>query len=81
MALGALSGAKVATGLNLSHQHEGHTLAPSTISGAREEAERLLIEAALKKNNRNVAVTARELKVTRETLYQKMKKYRVAPEG
>jgi len=51
------------------------------ISGAREEAERQLIEAALKKNNRNVAATARELKITRETLYQKMKKYRVAPEG
>jgi DNA-binding NtrC family response regulator len=79
--LGALFGAKLTTGLNLSHQAEGHALAPSTISGAREHAERQLIEAALKKNNRNVAATARELKITRETLYQKMKKYRLPPEG
>jgi hypothetical protein len=45
--------------------------------GAREQAEREVIEAALKKNNRNVAAAAREFKVTRETLYQKMKKYRL----
>lgn len=40
-----------------------------------EEAERLLIEKSIKKNNRNLSAVATELGVTRPTLYSKIKKY------
>ncbi|MCC8147069.1 MAG: sigma-54 dependent transcriptional regulator [Bacteroidales bacterium] len=42
-----------------------------------EEAENLLIQNSLKKNNNNLSVVAQELGITRPTLYSKIKKYNI----
>lgn len=40
-----------------------------------EEGEKILIKAALERNNWNISETAKELKVGRQTLYRKIEKY------
>lgn len=40
-----------------------------------EEAEKLLIQASIKKNAKNITLVAAELGITRPTLYNKLKKY------
>ena len=40
-----------------------------------EEAEKLIINNALIKNNFNISDTAKELKIGRPTLYRKIEKY------
>ena len=40
-----------------------------------EEAEKALIQSALKRNRDNLSAVATELGITRPTLYSKMKKY------
>uniref|UniRef100_A0A7C1TAI5 Sigma-54-dependent Fis family transcriptional regulator n=1 Tax=Agrobacterium albertimagni TaxID=147266 RepID=A0A7C1TAI5_9HYPH len=53
---------------------------PSSISRVVEEAERHLLKLALRAHNWNVSATARELGLSRDTLYRKIKKYNLAPE-
>src|SRR5690606_76682 len=52
-------------------------LAPMPLAQALELPERRIIEAALKRNQWNRQVTARELDINRTTLYKKMRKYRL----
>lgn len=52
----------------------------SPISRAIEEAERHLLKLALDAHDWNVSATARELGISRDTLYRKIKKYNLAPE-
>jgi DNA-binding NtrC family response regulator len=59
---------------------ELHADGPSLISVVKEQAERQLIETVLKRNDRNVTASAKELNISRETLYQKIKKYHLTPE-
>ena len=48
---------------------------PMPLERALELPERLIIEAALKRNNWNRQQTATELDINRTTLYKKMRKY------
>ncbi|MCS7158435.1 MAG: sigma-54 dependent transcriptional regulator [Blastocatellia bacterium] len=54
--------------------------ASSSIPKAVEEAERHLLKLALQAHDWNVSATARELGISRDTLYRKIKKYNLAPE-
>ena len=51
--------------------------ADGTVAAARERAERDMIAAALARNNGEVAATARELQVSRTTLWRLMKKHQI----
>lgn len=53
---------------------------PASLSKAVEEAERHYLELALQAHNWNLSATARELGISRDTLYRKIKKYNLAPE-
>ncbi|MBV8781352.1 MAG: sigma-54-dependent Fis family transcriptional regulator [Phycisphaerae bacterium] len=50
---------------------------PMPLAAALETPERLIIQAALKRNNWNRNETAAELDINRTTLYKKMRKYRL----
>jgi two-component system response regulator HydG len=50
---------------------------PMPLTVALETPERLIIEAALKRNAWNRQATAAELDINRTTLYKKMRKYRL----
>jgi DNA-binding NtrC family response regulator len=50
---------------------------PMALTAALETPERLIIEAALKRNAWNRQATAAELDINRTTLYKKMRKYRL----
>ncbi|MBU1014520.1 MAG: sigma-54 dependent transcriptional regulator [Bacteroidetes bacterium] len=41
------------------------------------EAEKMLISRAMDRNDRNIAATSRELKIGRQSLYRKLKRYRI----
>jgi len=41
------------------------------------EAEKMLISQAMERNDRNIAATSRELKIGRQSLYRKLKRYRI----
>lgn len=41
------------------------------------EAEKMLISQAMDRNDRNIAATSRELKIGRQSLYRKLKRYRI----
>ena len=56
----------------LSHSHTHVT--PST-SQTLDEMERVMITNALQQNDGNYSVTANQLGITRQTLYNKMKAY------
>lgn len=51
------------------------TNANSTFEGTIEEMERRMISKVLQKSNSNLSTTAQQLGITRQTLYNKMKKY------
>ena len=53
------------------------TAADGTVAAARERAEREMIVATLARNNGEVAATARELQVSRTTLWRLMKKHQI----
>lgn len=55
----------------------GLPTAPMPLEQALEVPERLIIEAALNRNNWNRQATAAELDINRTTLYKKMRKYRL----
>jgi len=50
---------------------------PMPLASALERPERMIIEAALKRNDWNRQATASELDINRTTLYKKMRKYRL----
>jgi transcriptional regulator of acetoin/glycerol metabolism len=47
------------------------------VAAARERAERAMIVATLARNNGEVAASARELQVSRTTLWRLMKKHQI----
>jgi two-component system NtrC family response regulator len=51
--------------------------ADGTVAAARERAEREMIIATLGRNNGEVAASARELQVSRTTLWRLMKKHQI----
>ena len=51
--------------------------ADHTVAAARERAEREMIVATLARNNGEVSATARELQVSRTTLWRLMKKHQI----
>jgi two-component system, NtrC family, response regulator HydG len=53
------------------------TAADGTVAAARERAEREMIVATLARNNGEVTATARELQVSRTTLWRLMKKHQI----
>ncbi len=50
---------------------------PTPASGSIEEAEQLMIQTALKKNNGNRTKAAQEVGISRRTLHRKLKKYQL----
>ena len=50
---------------------------PMPLAAALEMPERMIIEAALKRNGWNRQLTAAELDINRTTLYKKMRKYQL----
>jgi two-component system response regulator HydG len=53
------------------------TAAEGSVAAARERAEREMIVATLARNNGEVAATARELQISRTTLWRLMKKHQI----
>ncbi|HTM24686.1 MAG TPA: sigma-54 dependent transcriptional regulator [Vicinamibacterales bacterium] len=53
------------------------TAADGTVAAARERAEREMIVATLARNNGEITATARELQVSRTTLWRLMKKHQI----
>jgi two-component system, NtrC family, response regulator len=53
------------------------TAADGTVAAARERAEREMIVATLARNHGEVSATARELQVSRTTLWRLMKKHQI----
>ena len=51
--------------------------ADGTVAAARERAEREMIVATLSRNNGEVSASARELQVSRTTLWRLMKKHQI----
>ncbi|HYT73267.1 MAG TPA: helix-turn-helix domain-containing protein, partial [Vicinamibacterales bacterium] len=51
--------------------------ADGSVAAARERAEREMIVATLARNNGEVGATARELQVSRTTLWRLMKKHQI----
>jgi two-component system response regulator HydG len=59
------------------HADAASTAADGTVAAARERAEREMIVATLARNNGEVTATARELQISRTTLWRLMKKHQI----
>lgn len=70
-----ITAADLQLGMQLSARANG------TLAHARAGTERGLIEAALERTGNNIAATARELSVSRVTLYRLLKRLGIAPRG
>jgi DNA-binding NtrC family response regulator len=53
----------------------GPTAGAETVPDTLEEMEQRMIESALQKNGHNLSAAAAQLGITRQTLYNKLKKY------
>jgi len=49
----------------------------NTVNRTLEEMERSMIASSIRKNNGNLSAVAAELGITRQTLYNKIKKYQL----
>ena len=70
-----ITAADLQLGMQLSARSNG------TLAHARAGTERGLIEATLERTGNNIAATARELSVSRVTLYRLLKRLGIAPRG
>jgi len=68
--------ASIKTTVQGDHSHSHHTAEPASMA----EGERMMIYAALKKNNGNRTLAAAQLGISRRTLQRKLKEYRSAPQ-
>jgi len=59
----------------------GEALAPGLLSNQVSRFERALIKDALRRHNGEVSEAARSLGVPRQTLYDKMKRLQIQPQG
>ena len=58
-------------------QIEESAVAPAGMAGTLEEVERKAICEALQKSGGNLSLTAQRLGISRQTLYNKMKRYSI----
>jgi DNA-binding NtrC family response regulator len=71
----------VGTDFSLSPPTAAKTPDPSFTPKTLEEIERQHLEATLRFHQWNLQATARHLGITRDTLYRKIEKYKLSPEG